>query len=142
MPERASSTHPVGQVGGDLSLVVGRGDLDLIDPGQGERHGDVADRIEQLAAGETSGLRGARSRCHARIDDVDIDGEEHRITVVRGDGGGLVQNGVEAAAHDFGHLEAAHALLAHPLQRLGFGPIAAQADLEEPVAARCGRLPS
>ena len=47
---------------------------------------------------------------------------------------------VEAAGDDLGHLEAAHPLLGHPLQRLRLRPVAAQADLQEPVAAHRARL--
>ena len=43
---------------------------------------------------------------------------------------------VEAAGDDLGHLVAAHALRGHPRQRLGPRPVAAQPDLQEPVAAQ------
>ena len=41
---------------------------------------------------------------------------------------------------DLGHLVGAHALAGHPVQRLRFGPVAAQADLQEPVPAQRPRL--
>ena len=47
---------------------------------------------------------------------------------------------VEAARHDLGHLIGAHPLLRHPPQRGRLGPVAAQADLQEPVAAHRTRL--
>ena len=50
------------------------------------------------------------------------------------------RHGVEPPGDDLGHLEAAHALLGHPGERLGLGPVAAQADLEEAVAAHRARL--
>ena len=68
--------------------------------------------------------------------DVDVDREEHAVAVVDRDRERLVQAGVEAARADLGHLEGAHPLLGHPVQRLGPRPVAAQPDLQEPVAAR------
>ena len=47
---------------------------------------------------------------------------------------------VEATLADLGHLVGAHVLLGHPGQRLRLGPVAAQPDLEEPVAAQRTRL--
>ena len=46
------------------------------------------------------------------------------------------RHAVEAALADLGHLVGPHVLLGHPAERLGAGPVAAQPDLEEPVAAQ------
>ena len=73
------------------------------------------------------GLGGARARRRSRVDHVDVDRQEHRVAVVHGDRHGLGEAGVEAPGHHLGHLEAAHALVGHPGQRRGLGPVAAQA---------------
>ena len=46
-----------------------------------------------------------------------------------------VRHSVRPAGADLGHLVGAHALGGHPGQRLRPGPVAAQPDLQEPVAA-------
>ena len=51
------------------------------------------------------------------------------------DGERLGQAFVQAPRHDLGHLVAAHLLVGHPVQRLRLRPVAAQPDLQEPVAA-------
>ncbi len=51
-----------------------------------------------------------------------------------------MQAGVEAARDHLGHLEAAHPLPGHPVERLRLRPVAAQAELQEAVAADRARL--
>ena len=46
-----------------------------------------------------------------------------------------VRHVLEPALADLGHLVGAHLLLGHPVQRLRRRPVAAQADLQESVAA-------
>ena len=43
---------------------------------------------------------------------------------------------VSPRLHDLGHLEGPHVLLGHPAQGLGLRPVAAQPDLQEPVATQ------
>ena len=81
------------------------------------------------------GFGGAGAGRVGRIAHVDVDRQEHAVAVVPGDRERLGQAVGQAALDDLGHLVGAHPLLGHPAQGLRFGPVAAQADLQEPVTA-------
>ncbi len=91
-------------------------------------------------AGEPAWLRRARSWCHAGVHDVHVDGQEHPIALIGRDRERLAQALVQAPADNLGHLEAAHALAGHPVQRLRLRPVTPQAYLEESVTADSTRL--
>ena len=139
-PGQRLEADPVGEVRRDLGVVVRRRHLDHVDTRHRQLAADPAYGVEQLPRRETARLRRARARRVARVADVDVDGEEHRVAVVQGDLERLVEAGLEPALADLGHLVGPHVLLGHPLHRLGAGPVAAQPHLEEPVAAQGARL--
>ena len=127
---------PVGQRGGDVGMVVGRRDLDHVHPHHRQLQTDPPDRVEQLAGGQPTRLRGASARGVARVADVDVDGQEHPLALVGGDRERLGQALGEPAVDDLGHLVGAHVLRGHPVQGLRGRPVAAQPDLQEPVPAQ------
>ena len=117
-------------------MVVGGRHLDHVDAGHGEFHGGAAHGVEELAAGEPARLRRARARGGAGVHHVDVDRQKDGVAPVGGDGERLGQAGRQSACLDLGHLEAPHPLARHPGERVGIGPVAAQADLQEAVATR------
>ena len=121
-------------------MVVGRRHLHDVDSAEGGAHGDAAHRVEQLTARESPGFGRAGARRRARVHHVDVDREEDRVAVVHRNDERLVEHRVQAPRDDLAHLEGPHALFGHPVQRLGLGPVAAQPDLHEPVAATGARL--
>ena len=117
-------------------MVVGRGDFDDVDADDRQLIGDPAYGVQQLTRRQPARLWCARAGRMAGIADIDVDGEEHPVAVIGRDREGLGQALGQAAVHDLGHLIGTQALLGHPVQRLGLGPIAAEPHLQEPVAAQ------
>jgi hypothetical protein len=105
-------------------VVERRRQLDDVHSGQRENHADPADGVEELARAQSAGLGCPGGRGRPGVDHVHVDREEHRVTVFGGGGDRLGQTGVEAAGDELGHLAAAHALVRHPRQRVGIGPVA------------------
>ncbi len=118
-------------------MVVGRGDLDDIHPGQVDHRHDLADRAEHLAGEHPAGFGGARAGRHARVDHIDVEAQVDEVGTVERLVDGLGDDRLGAALLDLAHEVVAHALLAHPVERLDRRPVAAQPDLHE-VAARDG----
>ena len=85
---------------------------------------------------QPAGLGGAGAGRVAGVADVDVDREEDGVAVVERDLEGLVETRLEPAPADLGHLVGPHALIGHPAEGLGAGPVAAQPHLQEPVAAQ------
>ena len=125
---------PVGQRRGDVGVIVRRADLDHVHPDHRQLEAQPAYRVQQLPGRQSAGLRGSGARRMTRVADVDVDGQEDTLALVGRDRRGVGQTGIEPAVHHLGHLEAAHVLLGHPLQGLRWRPVAAQPDLQEPVA--------
>ena len=82
---------PVGQGGGDVGVVVRRGDLDHVHAHHRQLQADPADGIQQLAGGQPTRLRGAGARGVAGIAHVDVDGQEDALALVGRDGERLGQ---------------------------------------------------
>ena len=76
---------PVGEVRGDLGVVVGRRHLDDVDAGDGQLAADAAYGVEQLPRRQPARLGGAGAGGVAGVADVDVDREEDPVAVVDGD---------------------------------------------------------
>ncbi len=127
---------PVREGGRDVGAVVGRAHLDDVDADDGQLPADPAHAVEQLPGGETARLRRSRTRRVAGVADVDVDGEEDPLALVGRDGERLGEALLQPAGDDLGHLVGPHALAGHPVEGLRPRPVAAEPDLEEPVAAQ------
>ena len=101
---------------------------------------DLADGAEDLAGQHAAGLGGAGAGRHARIDDVDVEREVDRIGAVERLGDGVGDDRLGSPFLDLAHEVPAHALLLHPGEGLGRRPVAAQADLDEVLAADRARF--
>ena len=77
-------------------MVVRRRHLDHVDAGDRQLPADAPDGVQQLARREAARLGGAGARRVARVADVDVDRQEHRVAVVEGDLEGLVEAGASA----------------------------------------------
>ncbi len=114
-------------------MIERRRHLDDVDTDDRQLVTDAPNLIEELARRQSPRLRCSGARCMTGVAHVDVDAEEHAVTVVRRDRECFGHDLVEPAGTDLGHLVGTHPLLRHPLQNLGAGPIAAQSDLQEPV---------
>jgi hypothetical protein len=54
-------------------VIVGRRDLDNVDPGYRKLHRDPADSVEKLPARQAAGLGRSGSRGQPRVHDVHVD---------------------------------------------------------------------
>ncbi len=116
-------------------MVVGRSDLHDVDARNRHTHGDTPNGVEQLTTREAPGFGRTRPGCRSRINDIDVDGEKDGVAVVHRQFERLAEHVVESARNDLTHLERAHSLFRHPIERLGLGPVSAQTDLQESISA-------
>ena len=126
---------PVGEDGGDVRAVVGRRHLHDVDADDRQ---PIA--IRRTASSSWRPVRPPGSGVpvpgampgSTTSTSTDTNTPSQSSTATRL---GLVEAGVETALDHLVHLERAHALLGHPGQGRRLGPVAPQADLQEPVAA-------
>ena len=140
MPDSASSTTRLASAAVMSAWSYGGETSTTSTPTTGSSRQTRRTASSSCARGQAAGLGCAGAGRVPGVGDVDVDRQEHAVAVVDRDAERLVEAVVEAAGDDLGHLEGPHPLLGHPVQRLRPGPVAAQPDLQEPVAARGARL--
>ena len=95
---------------------------------------------QHLAGEHAAGLGRPGAGRHARVDDVDVEGQVDRVRAVERLGDRVVDDRLGAALLDLAHEVPAQALLLHPVERLERRPVAAQADLDEVAAVDRARF--
>src|SRR6266571_2849523 len=92
---------------GDLSVIVGRTNLDQVDSDDAGAGGEAAEDGEEFAAGEPAGFGGAGAGGVGRVEDVDVDRDvQRRVADVGADALGDGVGAVAADGHRVDHLEA------------------------------------
>ena len=89
---------------------------------------------KQLARQHAARFGRPGRRGHARVDDIDVDGQVDAVRPVERLHDRVGEHRLAAPLFDLGHGVPPHALFAHPLERRLVGPIAAQTDLHEVLA--------
>ena len=121
----------MGREGRHLGVVVGGRDLHHVHGDQLDRAHHLANGTQQLTGEQTARLRRSGPRREARVQHVDIDGEVDDLRTVQRLGDGIGHHGLRATRFDLRHEVPAHPLGAHPGDRLGWRPVAAESDLHE-----------
>ena len=116
---------------GDLGVVVRRRDLDDVHPDEVDLADDLAHRPQQLAREHAARLGRAGRGRHAGVDDVDVDAQVDAVGAVERLRDRVGDHRLAAPLLDLDHRVPPHALLAHPVEGLRFGPVATEPDLHE-----------
>jgi hypothetical protein len=134
-PRQQLEHHAVREPGRDVHrLVVVGCHLDDVGAEHVRLAAEPAHRVEQLTRLQAARLGGPGPGA-ARVDHVDVDRHEHPGGVTRRrPADGVVDDGVEPAAHALLHRPRAHPPVTHPGDDVRRRPVAAQTDLHEPVA--------
>ena len=83
--------HSIGQRGSDVGVVVRRADLNDVHPHHRELQADPTDRVQQFARGQPAWFGCSGARRMTWVANIDVDGEEHPVAVIGGDGKRLGQ---------------------------------------------------